>query len=152
MSIVALAFPFPKERMGITGSNDRSTAEDLDSILMNELIKPYANIMQDFVNDILKTLGYDKLFKMSFVFAETEKQKTAKSERLTKELIAGGLTENEFRSAMGYKQSDSKYADMTTSEKTATINKDIPSNNGGYNGGGDIKNNYQDKPTENKMK
>jgi phage portal protein BeeE len=153
MGVIAIAFPFPKEKMGITSSNDISTAADLDSIMVNELIKPYASIIEDFVNlDILKTLGYDKLFKFSFVYEETETQKTSKSARLTKEMIAGGLSENEFRLQMGYKQSSSRYADMTTSEKTATINKDIPSNNGGFNGSGDKKNNYQDVPTDNKMK
>jgi hypothetical protein len=153
MSIVALSFPFPKEKMGITGSNDRSTAEDLDSIVTNELVKPYGNILEDFVNnDILRMLGYDKLFGMSFVYAQSEAQKTAKSKRLTAELVAGGITENEFRDQMGYARSSSEYADLTTSEKTAKINYDLPANNGGYNGVGDIKNNYDGKPTDNKMK
>ena len=151
MNIVALAFPFPQEKMGINTTSDRNSMEDYEAVMINELIKPYANILQDFVNtDILGMLGYDKLFKMSFVYEATEAQKTSKSARLTKELISGGITENEFREQMGYGKSDSKYADMTTTEKSANINKDLGIN-GGYNGSGDLKNNYSDKPTDNKM-
>ena len=49
----------------------------------------------------------------------------SKSNRLTKELTLGGISENEFRKQMGYAKSDSKYADMTSDERKANINKDI---------------------------
>jgi hypothetical protein len=150
--IIGLAFKYPPERMGVLRSGDRSTQQEIDNQILENCVKPYANVIVDFINEhIVETLGYGDILKVSFVYAETEEQKTSKSNRLTKELISGGITENEFRTMMGYKKSESKYADMTIKEATAKMNQDMPSNTGGFNGQGSAKDGYSDKVTDNKL-
>ena len=153
MIIIGLAFGYPPERMGVLRSGDRSTAQEIDLQILENCVKPYANVIIDMVNEhIVEALGYGDILKASFAFTESEDQKTSKSNRLTKELISGGITENEFRVMMGYAKSDSEYADLTIKEATAKMNQDMPSNNGGFSGLGEQKNNYGDKVTDNKMK
>jgi phage portal protein BeeE len=142
MSIIAISFPFPKEKMGVTSSSDRSTAEDMDSIMLNELIKPYASIIEDFINnDVLKMLGYDGLFKFEFIYTETESQKSSRSLRVTSEFTAGVISENQAREQLSYPKSTSVYGDMNVFEAKAKMNMDMPANNGGYTGQGEKVNN-----------
>ena len=149
MTVVALAFNYPPQKMGVLLANDRSTAQDLEEMILSECVKPYADLMADTMNEhVLATLGYDKLFRFEFIYEDNEATKTSKSNRLTKELTLGGISENEFRKQMGYAKSDSKYADMTSDERKANINKDIGTN--GFAGVGTDR--YGDKPTDNKVK
>lgn len=142
MSIIAISFGLPPQKLGILQTNDRSTADDLDNILMAELVKPYASIIEDAVNEhILKPLGYDKFFKFSFVYAETEAQKKLRSDRVTQELEKGVITENESRVLLGHAKRDSKYADVSYAEAKAMMNQDYFVQAGGFNGQGDTKNN-----------
>jgi hypothetical protein len=137
--------------MGVIRSGDRSTSEEIDGQILENCIKPWAWVLIDAINEhIIASLGYDGVLKASFVYSETESQKTAKSSRVVKELISGVITENESRKILGYAKSDSKYADMTADERKATINKDLGLN--GFNGVGDQKNNYDGKVTDNKLK
>lgn len=139
MGIIAISFGLPPQKLGVITTNDRSTAEDLDNMIMTELVKPYADIIEDAVNQhFLRPLGYDKLFKFSFVYAETETQKKLRSDRVTQELEKGAITENEARVLLGHSKRDSKYADVSYSEAKAMLNVDFnpnPQSNGGGSDG-----------------
>lgn len=150
---IGLAFKYPPERMGIIRSGDRSTSQEIDNQILENCIKPYANVIEDALNEhLVEALGYGDILKVSFVYTESEDQKELKSDRITKELISGVISENEARGLLGYAKSDSKYADLTVKEATAKMNQDMPSNNGGFNGQGATKDSYSDKPTDNKTK
>lgn len=146
LGIIAISFGMPAQKLGVITTNDRSTAQDLDNIVMTELVKPYAVIIEDAVNQhILKPLGYDKLFKFSFVYAESETQKKLVSDRICQEFEGGIITENEARASLGKAKRVSKYADVSVFEAKAIIMVDNPMNNGGgaggFNGIGESKNN-----------
>ena len=142
MSIVAISFGLPPQKLGILETNDRSTADDLDNIVMSELVKPYANIIEDAMNEhVLKAMGLDGILKFSFIYAETEAQKKLKSDRIMKEFTEGLVTENEARISLGKPKRDSEYSDVTLVEAKAMINEKYAVNSGGFNGQGTVKDN-----------
>jgi hypothetical protein len=150
---VGLAFKYPPERMGILRSGDRSTSQEIDNQILENCVKPYANVIEDALNEhLVEALGYGDILKVSFVYTESEDQKKLKSDRITKEYVTGVITRNAALEQLGYAKSDSKYADLDIKEATAKMNQDMPSNNGRFNGLGDTKNSYSDKPTDNKTK
>lgn len=135
-NIVAMTFGMSPESLGITVANDRNTLEDQENTMLNHLIKPYAGLIEDLYNRyVIKPMGLDGILRFRFVYEATEQQKTVKSKRLVEEYYRGAITENEFRSAMGYEQSTSPYANMTYPEKTATINVKLGIA-GGFQGNG----------------
>ena len=139
MSIVAISFGCPPEKMGLTKSNDRSTAEDIDAVLMSELVKPYADIWEDAVNEhILKPLGFDKMFRFKFVYAQTSDQLKKVEDLAINKYTKDITTVNETRKILGLPPAADKYADMRISEYKANLNADLGINNGGF---GDSKNN-----------
>jgi hypothetical protein len=150
--IVGIAFKYPPQRMGVMKSGDRSTEADLDNYILENCIKPWANIIEDAINDyVLKPLGYSEFLRFSFIYNDTEAQKKAKSDRITKEYISGIIDRNTALDQLGYGKSNSKYADMDINEAKANINKDLNPTSGGFNGLGDTKDNYSDKTTDNKL-
>jgi len=150
IGIIALAFGIPREKMGLILSNDRSTVEELDELVLKELVKPYADIIEDAINEhVLKVLGYDKFFRFKFVYTDTEAQKKLKSDRINNNYVNGIITKNQALVDLGYPKSDSEYADMDIVEAKAKINKDYYVQTGGFNGQG--QDNYDDKNTDNKQ-
>lgn len=146
--IVGVAFGIPPEKLGLTMSNDRSTGEDQENAIIQDLIKPYAGMFEDLVNNyIIANMGYGGVLKFHYLFADSEAQKDKKSARIVEEYYKGVLTENEVRKMMGYELSESTYADMTYPEKTATINCDLGIA-GGFNGNGNIKDTTKDVPQD----
>lgn len=138
LTIIAISFGIPPQKLGVITTNDRSTAEDLDNIIMTELVLPYSTIIEDAVNEhILKPLGYDKLFKFSFVYTESEASKKLKSDRVTNEFEKGVITENEARVSLGHAKRDSKYADVSYSEAKGMLNVDYNPNPMSSGGGSD---------------
>ncbi len=144
-TIVGLAFGLPPEKLGLMIANDRSTGQDQENAVVQELIKPYASMYEDLINNyVINALGWGGLLRFRLLYEESEQQKTAKSKRLVDEYYRGVITENEFRSMMGYEHSDSKYADVTSPEKTTLINVDNGVA-GGFNGVGDVKDTSKDR-------
>ena len=140
-AIIGVAFGLPPEKLGLMIANDRSTGEDQENAVMQELIKPYASMYEDLINTyVIGALGWGGILKFRLVYEESEQQKTIKSKRLIDEYYRGAITENEFRDNMGYPQSDSPYASMTYPEKTVKINVDNGlAGNFGFNGIGQTK-------------
>lgn len=137
--IVGVAFGIPHEKLGLVMSNDRSTGADQENAMVQELIKPYAGMLEDLVNNyVIANMGYAGILKFRFIFEDSEAQKATKSNRIMNEYYKGAITENEVRGAMGYNLSDSPYANMTYPEKTCRINVDNGVV-GGFNGNGNIK-------------
>lgn len=144
MTIIAVSFGLPPQKIGVLVSNDKSTADDLDKVIMDELVKPYADIIEDAINEhVLKPLGFNQLFRFQFIYEESQKDKTAKSTRINNEYLAGYITTNEAREKAGYERMESEYCDMIGDERKAKINAEF--NGGGFNGVGDEKDNYKDK-------
>jgi hypothetical protein len=120
-------------------ANDRSTGEDQENIVMQDLIKPYANMYENLINTyVIKKLGFEGILRFRLMYEDSESLKSMKSKRMIEEYYRGAITENEFREKMGYDISDSNYADMTYPEKTASINVDLGIA-GGFNGVGTVK-------------
>ena len=140
-TIIGVAFGMPPEKLGLMIANDRSTGEDQENAMMQELIKPYASMYEDLINTyVIGALGWEGILKFRLVYEESEQQKTIKSKRLIDEYYRGAITENEFRDNMGYAQSNSPYASMTYPEKTVKINVDNGlAGNFGFNGIGNVK-------------
>lgn len=137
--IIGVAFGIPHEKLGLVMSNDRSTGADQENAMVQELIKPYAGMFEDLVNNyVIANMGLGGVLKFHYIFEDSEAQKSTKSSRIMNEYYKGAITENEVRGAMGYNQSDSPYANMTYPEKTAKINVDLGIA-GGFNGNGNIK-------------
>jgi len=137
--IVGVAFGIPPEKLGLVIANDRSTGEDQENAMLQELIKPYAAMMEDLYNNyVIANMGLGGVLKFRYIFEDSENQKSIKSKRVVDEYYKGVLTENEVRRIMGYEESTSDYANMTYPEKTANINVDLGIA-GGFNGNGGIK-------------
>ena len=138
--IIGVAFGIPPEKLGLVITNDRSTGEDQENAMVQELIKPYEDMLDDLYNHwLIPKAGFAGQIRFKFIHEESERMKDDKSKRLVNEYYKGCITENEFRYFMGYKENtDSKYANMTYPEKTANINVDLGIA-GGFNGNGDIK-------------
>ena len=124
--IVGVAFGLPHEKLGLVMSNDRSTGEDQENAMVQELIKPYAGMLEDLVNNyVIANMGLGGVLKFHYLLEDSEAQKSKKSSRVMNEYYKGAITENEVRNEMGYNLSDSPYANMTYPEKTANINVDL---------------------------
>ncbi len=137
--IIGVAFGIPPEKLGLVVANDRSTGEDQENAMIQELIKPYAAMMEDLYNNyVIANMGLGGVLKFRYIFEDSEAQKSVKSKRVVDEYYRGMITENEARAVMGYDCSTSEYADMTYPEKTATINVNLGLS-GGFNGNGITK-------------
>ena len=134
--IIGMTFGISPERLGLSIANDRSTNDDQENIMSNDAIKPYDTMISTLYNQyLIANLGLGGVLKYRSIPVISEAQLGVKSKRLVDEYYRGAITENEFRSAMGYEQSTSPYANMTYPEKTATINVKLGIA-GGFQGNG----------------
>lgn len=144
--IVAMAFGLPPERIGIVIPNDRFTHNDQEATMIQELIRPYGNMIENLINSyVIEPMGFGGTLKFRFIYEDSEAQKGKKSTRLQGEYAKGLITENEFREDMGYELSSSKYADVTFPEKTIMLNKEYGLL-GGFNGIGNVKDTSDSNP------
>ena len=143
--IIGVAFGIPPEKLGLIITNDRSTGEDQENAMVQELIKPYEDMLDDLYNNwLIPKAGLGGMIRFKFIHEESERMKADKSKRLVSEYRNGCITENEFRYFMGYNLNpDPKYSNMTYPEKTANINVDLGIA-GGFNGNGDVKDTTDD--------
>lgn len=144
IAILAISFNLPPEKLGIDKSNDRSTVAEKNDCLVEEAVKPYANLLASEFTRLGHQMGFYGL-KFRYIYEQNEVQKKQKSDRIMQEFTDGLLTENEARVQLGYKKRKSKYSDITLPEAKAEINKDYNPNpgtsTGGYNGVGNVKDN-----------
>lgn len=150
--IVGMAFKMPPRRMGVLTSTDRSTEADLDNYVLENVIKPWANTIEDMWNQhVIAQLGYEGILKFVYEYELTDAQKNGMSSRVCNQYAAGLITRNDGRDALGYPLQTSEYADMTSQEATSAINtenqmKIIRETNaaktslGGFNGVGEKTN------------
>ena len=137
ITMVCSAFPYPVEKM-INVSADRSTTEDFEIRIIEELVKPYANLLEDAYNThIINALGFGDILEFKYVYEDSENLKTKKWDRLNNAFIAGTITQNEWRKEIGFDPLISDYADLAGDERKAVINKELGTN--GFNGVGSIK-------------
>lgn len=148
MSIIAVSFNLPPEKLSITKSNDRSTVEEKDQNVLEEAVKPYANILSKAFNRMFREAGYGHL-KVEHIFAESEKAKASRSDRVVKEFKEGILTENDARELLSYPKRESEYSDITIFEAKAKVNKDYMVL-GGFNGVGTVKDTSEVKDSADK--
>ena len=142
--VIANAFPFPLQLMNVNMSTDRSTTEDFETRITEELVKPYACLLEDAYNThVINLLGFGGILEFRYVFEDSENMKSQKWTRLNSAYQAGWLTENELRTLAGFVASTSKYANYTSDERKALINKELGIQ--GYNGLGNIKDTSQIK-------
>lgn len=138
--IIGAAFGIPPEKLGIIIANDRSTGQDQENATIQDVIKPYASMVETLINNyVIGGMGLSGVLRFRFIFEDSEAQKSVRSKRVIEEYYRGAITENEFRGLMGYRASTSPYADMTYPEKTVKINVDNGVINTGFNGVGQIK-------------
>ena len=137
ITMVCSAFPYPVEKM-INVSADRSTTEDFETRIIDELVKPYANLLEDAYNThIINALGFGDILEFKYVYEDNENLKTKKWDRLNNAFIAGTITINEWRESVGLNPLISDYANLAGDERKAVINKELGMN--GFNGVGNIK-------------
>lgn len=121
--IVGMAFKMPPRRMGVLTSTDRSTEADLDNYILENMIKPWANTIEDMWNQhVVAQLGYEGILKVVFQYELTDAQRNNLSSRTCAQYAAGLITRNDGREALGYSLQDSEYAQMTSQEATSAIN------------------------------
>lgn len=121
--IVGMAFKMPPRRMGVMTSTDRSTEADLDNYILENVIKPWANVIEDMWNQhVIAQLGYEGILKFKFKYELTDAQTNALNTRICTQYTTGLITRNDGREALGYPMQDTKYAQMTSQEATSAIN------------------------------
>lgn len=137
ITMVSNSFPYPVEKM-INVSADRSTNDDLEERIIEELVKPYASLLEDAYNThVINALGFGDILEFKYVYEDSENLKTKKWDRLNNAFIAGTITQNEWRKEIGFDPLISDYADLAGDERKAVINKELGTN--GFNGVGSIK-------------
>lgn len=135
--MVSNSFPYPVEKM-INVSADRSTNDDLEERIIEELVKPYASLLEDAYNThVINALGFGDILEFKYVYEDSENLKTKKWDRLNNAFIAGTITQNEWRKEIGFDPLISDYADLAGDERKAVINKELGTI--GFNGVGSIK-------------
>jgi len=139
ISIIAFTFGIDPKKLGEGSATDRSTVEEQNANILQEAIKPYAEVVADAINKkILARLGLDNVLEFRFVFEETLKQKKEKADIVISKFQADAITQNEMRAELGYEPLKTKYSNLTYSEMKSAINKDyLPEQStGGFNGVG----------------
>lgn len=137
ITMVCSAFPYPVEKM-INVSADRSTTEDFEIRIIEELVKPYANLLEDAYNThVINVLGFGDILEFKYVYEDSESLKTQKWTRFNNAFTTGTITINEWRTGVGFSPLISDYANLAGDERKAVINKELGMN--GFNGVGNIK-------------
>lgn len=91
------------------------------------------------------------MFKFEFIWEQTLDQKIKYSDLITKQYQMDIITANQALKELGYPKSTDEWADERISVYKAKVNERFNSQGGGFNGVGQKKDNYADKPTDNKM-
>lgn len=137
MTIIAFTFGVDPKKLGQGSATDRSTVDEQNESVLNEAVKPYADLLADAINSkIISRLGLKGKVRFEFVYEETLNQKQAKATTLGVMWMNDAISQNEQRQMYNLPPRVSKYADMTYSEFKAAINVDYPPPGGGFNGVG----------------
>lgn len=123
--IVGMAYKMPPRRMGVMTSTDRSTEADLDNYILENVIKPWANVIEDMWNQhVIAQLGYEGILKFKFKYELTDAQLNTLNSRVCAQYSTGLITRDDGREALGYPMQDTKYSQMTSQEASSAINTD----------------------------
>lgn len=138
--IIAYTFNIDPKRFNEGSQTDRSTVDEQNENLLNEAIKPYAQVIETNINQkIIGRLGLSDKLVFKYVFTDTETRKKAKSNRIIDEFNADLLTLNEAREMLGYTKLEN-YGDYLKSQYKSELNIDyanrVTESAGGYNGVG----------------
>lgn len=136
ITIISFTFGVDPKKLGMGSATDRSTVEEQNENVLNEAVKPYAELLAEAINKkIINRLGLGNVLRFEFVYNPTLKQKKQANDIVIAQWKADAITQNEMRALLGLPPRDSKYADLTLSEMKAAINSDY-NIGGGFNGVG----------------
>ena len=147
--VCGMSFNCPREKMGIVSSSDKFTAPDLDNIMLQEMIKPYADLMEDFYNEeVLSVMGYGDILKYEYIYEDSLADKQKKATIVTGLYQNDILTRKSAQEQLGMVDENDEYSDMYVGEYKNSLNMDLQENQaknsgsggvGGFNGQGDVK-------------
>lgn len=137
IAIIALSFGIPPEKLAIAKSNDRSTIAEINENLLQDCIKPYCDVKEDAINQVLRILGLSDKLVFKYIYEETLEQQKSKQDMIVDKYQKDILTRNEARNILGYlSQEEDKYGDDFITLAKAKINQEY-----GINGFGSAKQN-----------
>lgn len=144
LQIISVCYRVPPERLGIGISNDRSTIAEQDEDFINHAIKPWASVIETFVQKyIVERLGYT-FIQFKYIYAPTESKKTTIRENVLSCVKSDTITFNEARRCLiGILPIDElpplPNGDIRLSEWKNQLNIDLAKVNGAANSLGDEK-------------
>jgi HK97 family phage portal protein len=161
IQIIAVAFGIPSDFLGDSVSNDRSTVDEKNQNLLENTIKPYALVLQDAIqHHVVEFLGYGDILEFEYVFVPTLSQKETLTGIIRNLYITDIIKRKEARTILKQlfdeidltdtDESDALYITQYKTEENIQL-AEASARVGGFNGSGDKKNSYGDKPTNNKM-
>lgn len=127
ISMLAMAFNIPPEKVGVTKSNDRSKVTEIDDSLISECIKPYANVVISALNKTLNIVGMG-FITASIEYGETDAQRKTNLDLIKQQWQGDMITYNEMRILMGYPVTSEEYGTSLYSEYKAKLNAEYASN------------------------
>ena len=139
LTLCAKCFDMPESYFITSDVNDRNTIDEVEQKVLLEAIKPYADLIERFINvHVLQELGiFDMEFK--FIYAESDAQKQARIDRVKSQVALDIITLDEGRVELGKQPLNTKYSKCTISQAKAMINEDFGIN--GFDGVGAKKDN-----------
>ena len=147
---VGMAFGCPREKMMNPPSGDRLTGPDINNAMLEEMRKPYANLMEDFYNEeVINTMGYSDKLKYEYIYEQTLADKQLNATLVTG-LYANDIITKRVAQDMLSISSDDKdeTLDDYISQYKNNINMELAEKQselgsskgiGGYNGVGTVK-------------
>ena len=144
--IIAYTFGIDPKRFNEGSQTDRSTVEEQRENILDEAIKPIAEVIAENINKkIINRLGLGQDLVFRYIYEDNESRKKQKSDRVLNEYNSDLLTLNEARLLLGYDEADDKFGNMLKSEIKNELNTkyalDTQTDTGGFNGQG--KNRYE---------
>lgn len=134
IAIIALAFGIPPEKLAIAKSNDRSKISEINENLLQDCIKPYADVIESAMNRVLGIIGYDDRISFGYIYADTLEQQQIKQGMAVGLYQADIVTRNEVREMLGLPPSTDDYAEDYITIYKAKVNEEF-----GIQGFGDSK-------------
>lgn len=134
IAIIALSFGIPPEKLAIAKSNDRSKISEINENLLQDCIRPYAEVVEDAINRLVRLAGYGDKIVFRFIWADTVEQQQAKQKMATDAYAGDAITRNELRKLLGFPPSTDEYADDYVTVYKAKVNEKY-----GIQGFGDAK-------------
>lgn len=163
VQIIACAFGVPAEKLGITIANDKDTTQGKSSEFLEDTIKPYALMLQEAIqHHIIEALGYGDIIQFEYTFTPTLEQKKTMTDIVRNLYITDVIKRSEARlilsqvfSEINVKATDvsgDMYITEYKTKENIELAKANAESNGGFNGSGASKDNFDNKVTDSKIK